>query len=156
MSKTPPPVAQPKSWHERVSHLLEAAGLNEVDRAIWLSAGSEDGWSAEGYARELIVWQQKFCDAAVAKAWFDSRLCLEDAAEWHRSGYTAEETVSIVHELFRLVADQGVPAALAPDLGAFEKAWRSSRLPARWVVACLRLGIIDVDASRQLFDAGQP
>lgn len=156
MSKTSPSAAQPGSWHERVSHLLEAAGVDEIDRAIWLSADAEDGWSADGYSHELLRWQKKFGDATIAKAWFDSRLCLEDAADWHRSGYTPEETVSIVHELFRLVAGQGVPEALAPDLGTFEEAWRSSRLPARWVLACLRMGIIDADAARQLFEAGQP
>lgn len=152
---TSPSTRQPTAWHRAVSDLLEAAGLNQKERTIWLSAEQENGRSARRHARQIIAWQERFGDAETAKTWFDSFLLLEDAAEWHRAGYTPDEALAIQKAILLLAVDPAVPAALVPGALSDEAAWRSSGLPARCILNCLAEGIIDPDAARRIFDGLQ-
>lgn len=147
--------ARSDSWRRRVAELLQDAGLDQHARETWLSAEPKADPSAQGHARDVLRWQAQFGDATLARTWYDSPLCMEDAVAWHRAGYTPDEGFAIGQAILRLFLDTDLPAALMPEDGSVEDDWRSSGLPAHWILTCLSLGIIDAGAAQQLFEARQ-
>lgn len=126
---------------------LQAAGWDAEAISAWLSAPPDPDHPPDQHLLHVLSWARLFPDATTAREWFDSALELEDAAAWHRAGFSLPETEGIQWRV--------VMAALSPDVTTIvrtEESWRSSGLPGAWIIACLDAGITDVAPARELFD----
>ena len=130
--------------------LLRSAGLSLADCAVWFAAEPEPGRTVVDHVRQILVWQRRFDDAATAKEWYESTLCIDDALAWQAAGFSPEDARDIQARILL--------AALSADAADIvsEAAWRASGLPPAWIRACLDAGIADVATARHLFDLRLP